>query len=60
MILSKASFKTLSKDIRAGSEMVQSIILVVIVALTCIVAFQYFAGKVKERAQDAGDQIPKI
>lgn len=56
----KNNLKSLSKDVRGGSEMVQFLILVIAVALFCLGAFKAFGGAVTSKTNDAASKIPGI
>ena len=51
--------KGIVADVR-GSNFVEYIIIACGVALACVVAFQYFGGKVDAKIRQAGDGVANI
>jgi hypothetical protein len=53
-----ASKRTLLSDIRGANEFINTIILVVMVALAGIGAFQALGGSIDKGARDAATKVP--
>ena len=51
--------KGIVADVR-GSHFVEYIVIACGVALACVIAFQYFGGKVDAKIRSAGDEVEKI
>ena len=52
--------RSLLRNVRGASEMTQSIILVVALALGCLAAVQALKGKIGEKMNTTGDAIQAI